>query len=316
MFCLLYHQCLEMLCIRQGPHCRGGSVKRRQGPGRMDSLGGTDLEGPDQGRHEWPSPRPRTQGHHGTLAAHIYLHPSPRTPSRPQEAQALPTQHQPRTICPERERKVAASSGPHLAVTGTGAHSIPWLPGEAWSDPHACLGAPGKAQGSGKFQKNPGTKTKPRLGLPSGLHLGPRFLSVRPGQARASTRIEARRSTENKKHPPKKPAELRGLKKIGPLATGNRRQTASKLSSPTWWPDTLQPMQAHMCTRTHTHTLHPLAQEAKAMSLNSAFQPRSQTNDLASLSVNSHIYKNIFENPGVLPILMMVFINTGDHLSP
>ena len=55
------------------------------------------------------------------------------------------------------------------------------------------------------------------------------------------------------------------------------------------------------------------------MSLNSAFQPGSRTNDLASLSVNSHIYKNIFENPGVLPILMMVFIKhvlyTGDHLS-
>ena len=72
-------------------------------------------------------------------------------------------------------------------------------------------------------------------------------------------------------------------------------------------------------THTHTHTLHPLAQKGKAMSLNSAFQPGSRTNDLASLSVNSHIYKNIFENPGVLPILMMVFIKhvlyTGDHLS-
>ena len=102
---------------------------------------------------------------------------------------------------------------------------------------------------------------------------------------------------------------------------------AAKLSSSTWWPDTLHPMQAHTCTcacarahtHTHTHTLHPLAQKGKAMSLNSAFQPGSRTNDLASLSVNSHIYKNIFENPGVLPILMMVFIKhvlyTGDHLS-
>ena len=197
-----------MLRPRQGPHCREGGVKRRQGPGRMDSLGGTD-----RGKHEWPSPRPRTQGHHGTVGAHIYLHPSPHwtrplTPHlrRPQEAPAVLTQHQPRTLCPERERKVVASSGPHLAVRGTVAHSIPWLPGEASSDPRACPGAPGKAQGSGKFQKNPGTKTQPRLGLPSGLHLGPRFLSVQPGQARANTRIEAGRSMENKKHPPKKPA--------------------------------------------------------------------------------------------------------------
>lgn len=162
MFCLLYHRCLEMLHFRQGPHGRRGSVKRRQGPGRMGSLGGTDLEGPDQGRHERPPPRPRAQGHHGTLGAHIYLHPSPCTSSRPQEAPALPPQHQPRTICPERERKAAASSGPHLAVRGT----VPLAPRGSSVRPSRLSGSSREGPGLREVPEEPGHKNPTKIGTP------------------------------------------------------------------------------------------------------------------------------------------------------
>lgn len=83
------------------------------------------------------------------------------------------------------------------------------------------------------------------------------------------------RSTENKKHPPEKPAELRGLKQIGPLTTGNQLHGFETVSSLLVAWKSL-----------------PCAQLGKAMSFDFNVQPGSRTN--SSLSLSFHIYKNRF----------------------
>lgn len=130
----------------QAAHGRRGS-ERRQGPGRMGSLGGTDLEGPDQGRHERPPPRPRPRGHHGTLECLYLSSPSPCTSSRPQEAPALPAASAQNNL-PGKGR---GSGGGFLwSPPGCQEARFPGSQGKLGSDPHACCpGAPGKAQGSG-----------------------------------------------------------------------------------------------------------------------------------------------------------------------
>lgn len=142
------------------------------------------------------APWPRTRGIKGLwVPTSIFtphrINPDPWAPPSPgHRKRRFPAAQHIHTHTYASSRKgrgrAEASCGPHLAVRGATFHSIPWLPAGSRGTLGQTLpptpDAPGQARGTGKSQKSLGAKTQQRLGLPSGLRLCPRFLSVRPGQ--------------------------------------------------------------------------------------------------------------------------------------
>ena len=253
MFCLLYHRCLEMLRIRQGPHCRGGSVKRRQGPGRMDSLGGTDLEGPDRGGMSGHLPGQGPRGIMGLLVLTPIFTPHP----------APPEGHRKRKPSP------CSSSPEQSARKGRGRWRLPlvptWLSEARW--PTASPGSQGKlgqtltpvrelqgrpmAQGSSRRTR----AQKPNQGWDSPQVFTWVLISCLCGQGRPEpahgSRPEGQRRI--KSIHPRSPQNCGGSKRSAPLP---QEISCTQLQNCFLPPGglTLSSPCRRTCSRSHTHT--------------------------------------------------------------
>lgn len=168
-----------------------------------------------------PHPRP-AQTPRPPLPGHRKHHLSPRC-SFPE----LPN-------LPEREHEGSAPGGPTWLSRGhDGPPCVPWLLGEAQSDPRASLHSLGQAKGTGKFQKSTGLKPQGQrhgAGTPLQPLPGSSFpvcVSHKPTRA---GRRPAHRALANVEH-----VESQHRMK----STHPRSHSTSPTRLPTWMPDKL-----------------------------------------------------------------------------